>query len=162
MELQYTKLAKSCISGLIDDAADNIKTLQRKLSNYKIVWEGPFNMDERIPMRNANGNMTKKTGVYQIVYKPTKIIYYVGKGVIIDRRRKHQLVFRNDGKPYTWNRCVTDSPVARKMYPKDSDLSNWEFWYTRIPEADVMSTFEEALIEKIEPEFNSLSMAGKG
>ena len=161
MELQYTKLAKSCISGLIDDAADNIKMLQRKLSNYKIVWEGPFNMDVPLPVNKADP-ITKKTGVYQIVYKPSKIIYYVGKGVIADRRNKHQLVFNNAGNEWWANGCKTDSPVARKMYPKDSDLSNWEFWYTRIPEADVMSTFEEALIEKIEPEFNSLSMAGKG
>ena len=72
------------------------------------------------------------------------------------------MIFNNNGKPLNVNRCVTDSQVARKMYDKDSDLSNWDFWYTRIPESDVMTIFEEVLIKKIEPEFNTLSMAGKG
>ena len=161
MEPQYTKVVKSLIKDMIDEYADKIKELQRKLANYKIVWEGPFNMAEPLPMNKADP-ITKKTGVYQIVYKPSKIIYYVGKGVISDRRHKHRMVFKNAGNVYWANGCKTDSVVARKMYPKDSDLSNWEFWYTRIPEADVMSIFEEDLIQRIEPKFNSLAMAGKG
>tara|TARA_Y100001951_G_C11118199_1_gene171297 strand:- start:45 stop:530 length:486 start_codon:yes stop_codon:yes gene_type:complete len=161
MELQYTKLGKSVIKDKIDELADKIKELQRILADYKAVWEGPFNMAEPLPMNKADP-ITKKTGVYQIVYKPSKIIYYVGKGVISDRRNKHQLVFNNAGNEWWANGCKTDSPVARKMYPKDSDLSNWEFWYTRIPQADFMSAYEEVLINKIEPEFNSIVMAGKG
>ena len=163
MELQYTKLAKSCINDLIDDAADNIKKLQRLISDYKIVFEGPFNLDEKGDQgKSVVDPLNMATGVYQIVYRPTKVIYYIGKGVITGRKNRHQLVFRNDGNPINRNRCVTDSQVARKMYEKDSDLSNWDFWYTRIPESDVMTIFEEVLIKKIEPEFNTLSMAGKG
>jgi hypothetical protein len=124
-------------------------------------------MDESFDKRKNNPNSltkngVKATGVYQVVYKPSKIIYYVGKGNLSDRRSKHKLVFNNAGNQWWANGCKTDSTVARKMFQKDSDLSNWEFWYTRIPEADVMSVFEEALIYKIEPEFNDVSMAGKG
>ena len=168
MELQYTKLAKSLIKDKINEYADKIKELEGKKENYKIVWEGPFNMDELLPQKIANGYLRNKktgesiTGVYQIIHKRSKIIYYVGKGNIADRRIKHRMIFNNNGKPLNVNRCVTDSQVARKMYDKDSDLSNWDFYYTRIPESDVMSAFEEVLIKKIEPEFNTISMAGKG
>ena len=162
MELQYTKLAKSCINDLIDDAADNIKKLQRLISDYKIVFEGPLNMGTYMTTSPNGNGLRKDTGVYQIVYRPTKVIYYVGKGVISGRKNKHQMIFNNKGKPLNWNRTVTDSQVARKMYDKDSDLSNWDFWFTRIPESDIMTTFEEVLINRIEPEFNKLSMAGKG
>ena len=165
MEIQYTKLVKSCINDLIDDAADNIKKLQRLISDYKIVFEGPFNMDESVlphVVRRSGTGLMKATGVYQIVYRPTKVIYYIGKGVISGRKNKHQLIFNNKGRPWNVGSCITDSQVARKMYNKDSDLSNWDFWYTRIPESDIMTTFEEVLIKRIEPEFNSLSMAGKG
>ena len=162
MELQYTKLAKSCINDLIDDAADNIKKLQRKLSNYKIVWNGPFNLNEKEFGGPCGIGFKGATGVYQIVYKPTKDIHYVGKGVITNRKTRHKLIFKNKGKGINRESSSEDSPVARQMYAKDSDLSNWDFWYTFIPESDVMSAFEEALIKKMEPEFNSLSMAGKG
>ena len=71
MELQYTKLAKSCINDLIDDAADNIKKLQRLISDYKIVFEGPLNMGTYMTTNPYGNGLRKDTGVYQIVYRPT-------------------------------------------------------------------------------------------
>ena len=168
MELQYTKLGKSVIKDKIDELADKIKELEGKKENYKIVFEGPFNMDEPLPQKIDNGCLRNKktgesiTGVYQIVYKPTKDIYYVGKGNLSSRRYRHLSIFKNKGKGINRESSSEDSPVARQMYAKDSDLSNWDFYYTRIPESDVMSAFEEALIKKMEPEFNNLTMAGKG
>lgn len=128
-----------------------------------------FLLDEK----NQYPGITGKTGTYLIFYSNDEFktfqLFYIGQGVVADRKSSHKSIFLNEGKPATYytdqsdpNRITSqvDSVIARKMYNKDPNKENWYMMYKTSPKA-WSNEIEANLISILHPPGNDEKMSGK-
>lgn len=135
------------------------------------TWCTPkrFLLDEK----NQFPGITGKTGTYLIFYSSdngkTHELFYVGQGVIADRKSNHKSIFLNEGKPAVYYNDPTDpskitsqvdSVIARKMYNKDPNKNNWSMTYCVCPK-EWSNEIEAELIRVLRPIGNDEKMSGK-
>ena len=146
-------------------AVDQVK--MELMSDLMVVtnlgFEEPVWSDiEPIDGKSKKAGISKALGVYRIIYKPSGLTMYIGKGNIGARRYRHKNVFLNDGTPVTNpGGSVDNSPAAQKMYKHDTDINNWLFSWCDIGNDALSKSYEMVLQEIEKPPFSESYMAGK-
>ena len=117
--------------------------------------------------------ITDKTGTYMIIHSTddfkTHELFYIGQGVVADRKSNHKSIFLNEGNPATYyndpsdpSRITSqvDSVIARKMYAKDPNREHWYLTYRPSPK-EWATELEAGLISILHPIGNDEKMSGK-
>jgi hypothetical protein len=137
------------------------KRLETELLRMKLTpissWSEPMPLDGLF-------GLSKKRGLYFIIYSLTGEIMYIGKGNLNSRISRARDIFNNDGESFLHenSKSTTDHIGARKAYHHDPNIDNWEIRYMVVPTETFQNKLETELIRSIDPPFNEEYMAGKG
>ena len=146
---------------LVKSILNKIEEETKELEFLKGMISKNYEWSEIKPITNSTISHGK-IGVYKIIHKEYGVMY-IGQGNIGNRKSRHLGVFRNDGKDLiSVGGHVSPSQAGKKMYAFDKNIDNWYFSYIVLDSKKVSTEYETLLTILEEPEFNNLSMSGKG
>lgn len=147
------------IDDCIDRLSNEIGNL-RELMDLKPEWSEILPLPRHIP---RGMNLGKQTGVYRIHHlTDNNKVYYVGMGVITQRRSRIKMIFRNDGDNVIHSGGgQSDHVGARKCYTVDPNMENWGTSWVIFNNQYLMERYEVTLVKNLNPEFNLEGMSGK-
>ena len=138
------KIFNRALVNQIKKAERQIQNLESEFVGFMPEWSDPVSLGYDGRTQEKGGlSVTKKIGVYGLIYEPTEEIMYIGQGIINDRKSTHKLIFKNKGKVIEHpGGTRTDSPAGRKLFDYDPDIDNWLFQYCLIPNKQLCAEYK--------------------